>query len=432
MQRIAGARELTMSVRKLLIAAVLVGGASMASAQDLQFAPPISSTEGAGYKISDGAVLHTGAGAELGYVSNVFYMNSSPVGSALARVRAYFGVATLNAERGGKQEQRSVNFRFDVNGAYQEYLSGDSNVTAQRDVAVTALGRLVINPAGKGSIGIDDSFVRAVQPNNFEGPGNQDRDINRSSIWARYRPGEGAIEMKGGYAFNFDIFEASSLKGLDRTMHEAFAGVKWQYLPITRFTLDYTQFFVNPNSSAKEKGDPMTIVLGASTLFSAKTHAAARVGYGNGFYTKSNYSNVVAGVDLSYLPTPLSKVTLSYDHTFADSLFSNFYVDDVARVRIDTTFSGRYLVRGKVEYRHRTYEGLPTPAAGTTYNSTVRNDNIFNAELGADYQLNERYYLGAGYLVTVEQTNFRFVAGSTQADPSFTRHEFFGKFTAAF
>src|SRR5512140_125587 len=98
MQRIAGVRELTMSIRRLLIAAIVLGTASIASAQDLQFSPPISSTEGAGYKISDGAVLHTGAGAELGFVSNVFYTNAAPVGSALARVRAYFGVATLGQD----------------------------------------------------------------------------------------------------------------------------------------------------------------------------------------------------------------------------------------------------------------------------------------------------------------------------------------------
>jgi len=424
--------------RRLGLLALLAAAAGSASAQQVQVASQVAPGEGPGVRLGGSLVLNSSLGAELGYTSNVFFEEDArnPDDSALARLSAAF---TLQSAPVPKDSPKRFELLAELSATYQEYLSGSEKVSDNRDVAISALFRAILYAGPHVSLGVEDRFTRAIQPTDFED--NLNRDINRAAVWVGWKPGEGAVDVRAGYAFNLDIFESSSTFGdLDRTAHEFFLNARWQYLPITRFFFDYNQLITNPDDqSGRSAGAPMKLTVGVSTLFSAKTHLQARIGYGNGFYDdraapaqSANYSSVLAGLDASWLPTPLSKLTLSYEHTFADSVFSNFYVDDMVRLRYDQS-AGRLTLRGKIEYRHRTYEGLPDPAlTGFTYSDTTRTDNILAGEALADYALTRRYFLGGGYTVVSDQTDFRINPGANQEDPSYIRHEVFAKFSAAF
>src|SRR5262245_8428999 len=52
-----------------------------------------------GIQVSDGVLMHVGAGAEAGYDSNVLYSESNPVGSAIYRASLF--AALTNASRTG-------------------------------------------------------------------------------------------------------------------------------------------------------------------------------------------------------------------------------------------------------------------------------------------------------------------------------------------
>jgi Putative beta-barrel porin 2 len=416
---------------------LLMAAAAPARAQDVQIAGQASPGEGDGVHLGGSLVFKTSLGAELGYTSNVFYEEAArnPDASAMARLLATFDLTSAPLP---KDSPKRFDFLASLSATYQEYLSGDDKVTSQRDVALSALLRAIFFAGPHVSLGVEDSFTRAIQPTDFSD--NLNRDLNRAAVWVGWKPGEGAVEVKAGYAYNFDLFESDSTFGqFDRAAHEFFLNAKWQYLPITRFTFDYNQQITNPDAdSGRSAGAPMKLTVGVSTLFSPKTHVAARIGYGNGFYddraaalNTANYSSVLAGVDLSWLPTPLARLTLSYEHNFADSVFSNFYVDDVVRLRYDQNTSGRLAIRAKAEYRHRSYEGLPD-IAGTTFNDTTRTDNIITGEALVDYALTRRYFVGAGYVVVSDQSDFRITQGSSVEDPSYIRHEVFAKFSAAF
>ncbi len=419
-----------------IAAALLCAAALPARAQDVQVAQQASPGEVKGVRLGPSLVLNTGLGAELGYTSNVFYEedNRNPDSSAIARLMASFALTSAPVP---KDSPKRYELLASLSATYQEYLSGQEKITRNRDVAVSALLRALVYAGQHVALGVEDSFTRAIQPTDFEE--NLNRDINRLALWVGWKPGEGAVEVKAGYAYNFDIFESSSdvFGALDRSAHEFFLNARWQYLPITRFFFDYNQQITNPDAdSGRSAGAPMKLTVGVSTLFSAKTHVQARVGYDNGFYedravaaNSANYSSVLAGVDLTWLPTPLSKLTLSYEHNFADSVFSNFYVDDVVRLRYDQNTGGRLSLRGKAEYRHRSYEGLPD---GLAFNDTRRVDNILTGEALVDYALTTRYFVGAGYIVVSDQSDFRIMSGTTTEDPSYLRHEVFGRFSASF
>ena len=59
-------------------------------------------------------------------------------------------------------------------------------------------------------------------------------------------------------------------------------------------------------------------------------------------------------------------------------------------------------------------------------------DNILSAEALVDYALTTRYFVGAGYIVVSDQSDFRIMSGTTTEDPSYLRHEVFGRFSASF
>ncbi len=57
-----------------------------------------------GIQVSDGVLLHVGAGAEAGYDTNVFYANTNRVGSAIIRVMPF---AEICRTRRGPGRRRS-------------------------------------------------------------------------------------------------------------------------------------------------------------------------------------------------------------------------------------------------------------------------------------------------------------------------------------
>src|SRR6186713_2501478 len=62
-----------------------------------------------GIQLSDGVLMHVGAGAEAGYDSNVFYSSFDPQGSAIIRTSLFADAS--NATRGGSTGRISFNMR---------------------------------------------------------------------------------------------------------------------------------------------------------------------------------------------------------------------------------------------------------------------------------------------------------------------------------
>src|SRR5262249_55571103 len=74
-----------------------------------------------GIQVSDGVLLHVGAGAEAGYDTNVFYSESNEVGSPIYRVSLFAGLT--NATRTGLAKTFTFEARAGVQ--YRRYQSDD-------------------------------------------------------------------------------------------------------------------------------------------------------------------------------------------------------------------------------------------------------------------------------------------------------------------
>src|SRR5262245_31025305 len=65
-----------------------------------------------GIQVSEGVLLHVGAGAEAGYDSNVFYAETDPQGSAIIRTSVFGDLS--NATRTGAASRLSFDLRAGV------------------------------------------------------------------------------------------------------------------------------------------------------------------------------------------------------------------------------------------------------------------------------------------------------------------------------
>src|SRR4029078_6963833 len=77
-----------------------------------------------GVQVSDGVLMHVGAGAEAGYDSNVFYQSIDPRGAAIIRTSLFADAS--NATRGGATGRISFNLRAGL--TYRRYQSDDTAV----------------------------------------------------------------------------------------------------------------------------------------------------------------------------------------------------------------------------------------------------------------------------------------------------------------
>src|SRR5215475_11362383 len=245
--------------RLLAVVLVLVALGSRALAQDttttvqkedvgpaLTELPQAGFWEGGGIVIADSLILHPRFELGTAYQTNVFYSNgdtdaSGPklsAGVARATVAATLGTkppARLELE-GGQGANQAINFNGELVLTWNQFISSRSEVTDQSDLAIGARGNLIVNPQGQLTFGVRDSYTRFVNPG--QSLTNQlDRDKNELGADLTYKPGGGALQAYLSYLFTADLFEASNLSFNSRLMHNFELGSRWQWLPITQFSL---------------------------------------------------------------------------------------------------------------------------------------------------------------------------------------------------
>ncbi len=429
-----------MSGRHLAAAvALLLALGSSAAAQD-------AVVEGPGYKVGEGSVLHLLLGAQSGVVSNVFYEEDSGRTAGLIHLQTSLDLATLPPERLGETDglgeadgnpptaPPKAEFRLGLGLDYREYLSTAPKVRAQRDLGVDFHGTYEGNPAGKLGFIIDDQFIRAIAPRNFESPESLDRDINHATAGIIYRPGGGALEIGGRFENIVDVFESSQSSFANRMHNLIGLRAEWQFLPITRFSFDGSFGFFGGLGAASTKVSslPLRLQLGVATLITQQFSVRARAGFGKGWYAEGpDFTGALVAAELGIRYSPVGRVLLSYQHDYKDSINANFYGEHQARLALNQQIQ-RVLVTAGIEGRLRTYEGIPMEVVPVGMDTT-RTDIIFAVTAAARYVIRDRYSLTGDYRLSSVQTDFRYVADNVPSeDPSFVRHELMFGARAAF
>ncbi|MEZ4365343.1 MAG: hypothetical protein R2939_03525 [Kofleriaceae bacterium] len=407
----------------------------LATAQEV--AP--GSAEGDGIKVGEGTVIHPTIGLETGVVSNVFYEDSNANFAGLARVIAEFSTGSLSgrrlsgpqlvsdddpgAEQGSTTGARSaaggdLSYRASLRLAYEEWLSGNDNVRAQRDLAIGANVRGVVYPRRTWSFGFEEDFVRAIRPTNFEGPGDLNRDINHVKLQLNYQPIGRTLSGFARYQNTIDVFEGDNKDFANRMQHTIGVRSEWRPFPYTMFYADASLGFYGGlgGDSTKVSSLPLRTVIGAQSSITVDTTVSTRVGFAKGFYSAGpDYTMAIFGAQVGHRFSPQARATLLYDYDFQDSVNANFYRDHALRLRHDQQI-GEVVGTADVGLIFRTYRGVLAEVMGS---SPDRSDLMFTAHLGLARTLRTWLVGTIDYNFVTDQTDYMQLGD----DPSYTRHE---------
>lgn len=399
---------------------------------------PVSIVTGPGVKIGEGTVFHPQLGVETGVVSNVFYQETGTVTAGLLRIIAEVGTSSLPDQRlslkttTGDDDESAPNqtltttnsgdfqYSADLYATWDQYLSTNSDVTAQGGLGGGLLLRGIVNPQHPLQFAFQEHFSRVIRATNFESQADTNRDINELGLRLNYVPNGRSLNGYLYYNNKIDVFEASSQQFANRFQNLAGLRVNWQWLPLTRVFVDVSEgYYTGIGSSQKVNSFPFTVLGGIQTALTLNTTLNARVGYTNGFYASGpNYSSVVAGALLGYRYSPLGRVTLQYSFDHQDSINANFYRDHAFLLSVEQYFAP-FVVFVQPELRLRHYEG--TIVMGSTGN--IRDDTILALTAGMRYSFRDWIAGTLDYQLRSVSTDFRYDAGGVMINPSYVRHE---------
>src|SRR4029079_3528131 len=241
-----------------------------------------------GIQVSEGVLLHVGAGAEAGYDSNVFYSESgTEVGSPLIRVGLLGDMS--NATRTGAVGRLLFDVRAGV--TYRRYQSDNANVQNFSNAWLPTAGLALSSGGGQFGFGLADTFARIEDPPYAEsGPFPITRYNNQASVEGRWAPGGGRITAPLRYTNMLDIFsEDSGYQYANADSNYLMLDTAWKWLPKTAIFLTAQQgivFYLNDaeaNLANKTSSFPLIVTTGLRGLLTEKTSGTLALGYTNGF-----------------------------------------------------------------------------------------------------------------------------------------------------
>ncbi len=437
----------------LSTAATLLAVSTTASAQPAgqvsAVSPYASNVEGPGIKIGEGTVFHPIFGAETGAISNVFFSDNDATASGVLRLLFEGSIgslsqqrrATSSAEAAAMEEEQAaaqasigdLEYRAQLNLRYNEYLSGNNNVTAQRDLDVGFRVNGTAFPQRTWQFGFDENFQRMTRATNYESRGGLDRDINTVKLALRYLPKSRSINGALTYSNTIDVFENDDHAFANRFQNSLALRVNWQFLPVTKFYADAQIGIFTGLGAGSEKATslPLRTVVGAQTAITTETTVSTYIGYGQGFYTSGpDFQNVLFGANVGYRYSPLGRVSFLYDYNFQDSINSNYLRDHTFKVAAQQQVVP-FTINASAEVRLRQYQGLSATLM-TSSGLAVRDDVIFAVNAGANYNFRDWLAATLDYHLTTVSTDFTYEAEpGLRLNPGFVRHELMAGIRAA-
>jgi hypothetical protein len=157
-----------------------------------------------GIQVSEGVLLHVGAGAETGYDTNVFYTNVAPIASPILGTSLFGDLS--NSSRTGVASRVSFNARAGL--VYRRYLSDNPAVQNFSSAWMPTAGLALSLGGGQIGFGLADTFARIEDPP--YNPGTLfpiTRYNNQASVEGRWAPGGGRLTATLRYTNMIDVFE---------------------------------------------------------------------------------------------------------------------------------------------------------------------------------------------------------------------------------
>ena len=404
--------------------------ARVASAQDVtigyQGLPYKASGESnTGIQVSDGLLLHSGIGVEAGYDTNVFYAPPGPpigppIGSTIVRVMPYLELT--NATRTGPVS-REVTFDARAGLQYRYYGSDNPEVVRYRNAWMPNAGlSLGFGGGQQFGFGVADVFARTedapYQTQLLTVNNPLTHSNNQASIEARWSPGGGRLTSVLRFTNMVDVYDAPYTYANDM-VNTLMLDVAWKWLPKTAIFFNaqqgYIDYFNNSTTMdpvtgttvpAKVSSYPLSVTAGLRGLLTSKTSALFALGYTNGFYSGghttggflgSSYAKLEVAVQL----TQLSRAVVGVQHSFANAVISSFSYNEMAYASYVQQIAGRLALDLSGRYQYIAYQGTFVDSA-----EAGRVDNNFMVGASLDYFLRNWAYVGVGYSLQDNNSNF--------------------------
>ncbi len=419
---------------------------AVASAQEA------SVVEGPGYAVGEGSVIHPTLGAEVGFTDNVFYAQRLPNRSGLLRLLAEFSLAAKEVEddpvdpllvEDGELEsepvtaKRKLDYRLGGGLRYDEYLTTQDWVRAQRTLGMDLKGHVTANPEGEIAFTASNDFTRDTRPTNFEaGLGEQNnRIINHLGLTLRYQPGGRQIGGELRWQNQIDVFENGDSSFANRMINSFGLRGDWRLFPYTKFFAELNYAFVGGLGSNdlggmayKQSAQPIRGGVGIQTVITELFTVKAHLGWAYASYSAGEgYNAPDLGAELGYRYAPTGRVVGSYTWEHRDSINANYYRDHHLGGRVDQQLGARLLATANVDLILRGYRGI-TPALG----APSRDDLVVSLGARGSYVLKDTFALVAQWRTDVDQTDYVSMFEGSVDDPSYVRTEITAGVRAAF
>ncbi|HXU02004.1 MAG TPA: hypothetical protein VN903_13620, partial [Polyangia bacterium] len=289
-----------------------------------------------GIQVSDGVLLHVGAGAEGGYDSNVFYTDTDPSAAAIYRA-TIFGELT-NATRTGLAKALSFDARAGLQYRRYQFTNTLPGNAAESDYAnawMPTAGLALSAGTGQLGFGLADTFARIEDPPYASGVSIGHvitRYNNQASIEGRWSPGGGRLTTMLRYTNMIDIFdEVSGYSYANSNTNLLMLDAAWKWLPKTAIFVNAQQgiiFYLNDSAATvgKESSYPLRVTAGLRGLLTERTSAVLSLGYNNAFVsggatsTSGFWGSSFAELSFTLRPSDLSRIVAGYRHDFQNSV----------------------------------------------------------------------------------------------------------------
>lgn len=366
-----------------------------------------------GIQVSDGVLLHVGAGAEAGYDTNVFYQDTNALGSPI--IRATFFGDLANATRTGPSGKLVFDARAGL--TYRRYSGSDPSLDSYRNAWMPTAGLSLSLGSGQVGFGLADTFARIEEAPYNPGQPAINRDNNQASIEGRWAPGGGRLAALLRYTNMVDVFENNNYSFASSDSNIVMLDASWKWLPKTAIFVNAQQayiFYLNQaqaTANAKYSSYPFRVIGGLRGLLTDRLSAVLSLGYNNGFYsagatTSGFLGSTFAELALTLRPTALSRIVAGYRHDFENAVISAFSYDETVYVSYVQQIAGRLALDLSGRYVYKNYQGYIV--AGML---TPRQDNIFQVGASLDYFMRNWVYAGVGYSLVADDSNVPSMVG---------------------
>jgi hypothetical protein len=364
-----------------------------------------------GLKLGEGAILHAGIFADIGYDSNVFYATSSsdktsPVLHVTPRLEI------TNAERDGSIPGGTY-YDLAASVDFRRYLSNSSDVTEQDAINPTVGGSAEFSSGQAVSFGLTETFSRN-QMAPYQAGDPITRDDNMAAATLRFAPGGGRLKVMLRYTNLIDKYEGSYDSGSNMG-NEGVLDIGWRWLPRTSLYAQVAQGAITYLNTAYDANKrpidrssyPLRTLLGIRGLLTEKLGVNIAAGYSNAFYsagtTPSGFNgNVGIVTEINYTMSLLSRAGIGYHHDFINSPFlGQYYNMDAVYGTYQQVVASRLVTYLYGRFENRRFGTTIEPVTQTPFN---RVDNYVIAGAAIDYMIGNFLMLGASYSLALNRT----------------------------